>query len=1816
MDDMNDCTDDVCNPDGTTAHHPKQAGESCSKGMCNSIGLCVECLVASDCPGTDDVCQQRTCAGGACGVVHASADVPLPAQNAGDCKVIVCDGNGGTKTNNDDTDLPDDSNACTADACVMGMPANTNLPQGTTCTPAGGNTPLVCNDMGQCTGCGSSADCPGVDDECRVRTCVANVCGVSFTAAHTPVVEQTAGDCLEHVCDGAGQFVNIIDDADVPADDDLACTSETCAGGLPMHPNAADGSTCDDGNACTTGDACMAGACASGLPVTCLPAGSCHEAGVCDPMTGTCTNVPKPDGSSCDDGSECTTMDMCTAGVCSGVVTPNGTPCFQGGSMGSCQSGMCNLCGNGVVNPPEECDDLNAVTGDGCDACKIELTCAAGEMRLIALNNDPLPIPDTSTAVSSPVEVHVTGAVTRALAVVHSLTHASTADIDMSLVSPQPLSRELSTDNGSAGSNYTRTTFDDSASVSVDTITAPFTGKYRPEQSLTTVGAGYDFLRMNAFGTWNLRLVDDKMSDAGTLHAWSLALCVDPGASYCGDGVVNGDEECDDGNANNGDLCSNVCQHNEGCGDGNFDLGEECDDNNVLSGDGCSSTCKVELTCAPGETPVIVTNNMTAPVPEDGVFYDFPVHVATAGGVKKAVVVIGSIAHTNVQELSLQLKSPFGTVRRLSFAKGGSGDDYTSTFFEDAASVSIFSPAVTAPFNGKFQPQESLSKSFGVDFLNQAAVGTWALQVRDMYAPNFAVFNSWTLALCLGPSAYCGNGIVEAGEECDDGNTDPADACSNACTVYQGCGNGTIEAGEVCDDDNVVSGDGCSATCKVELNCDPGQSLVTTTSTFTTTLNDDNTFVNSYLNVNTAGGVKKAALVIGRLSHWRVEDLDIQLQSPVGTVRVLSDDNGGTGDNYVSTIFADAATSPISLGAPPAVAPFNDTFLPEQSLAMTAGVDFRDINAAGQWRLQIRDDTAGTSGTLYNWSLVLCLDTTTYCGNATTDPGEECDDGNISNSDGCTITCTFSDGCGDGNLDAGEQCDDDNLASGDGCSPTCQIEMACAPGETFVSASNSTVTNITDNNTFRSFPVTVALTGSVQKMLVSIGGITHPNVADLDIQLLGPNGTVRNLSDDNGGTGDHYTQTIFEDPATTLITAGTAPFTGRFRPEASMATTAGTDFLRKNAEGTWTLQVRDDTSTNAGTFRNWTLALCVDTAGYCGDGVINSGEECDDANTNNADACTNTCQLANGCGNGTWDAGEQCDDNNLASGDGCSSTCQVEIVCGANETPVIVSNNTTTPIVDNGPFQDFPVHVATTGGVKKVIAVVGNIAHIVDSHLDIQLVGPSGMVRNLSDDNGEANDDYTSTFFNDDAAISITAGAAPFNGTFRPEASLSAAPGTDFALQNAAGTWTLQVRDDTAVLGGTFNSWTLALCIDTAGYCGDGKADPGEECDDGNTNDLDACTTKCQLTDGCGDGNLDAGEQCDDNNRVSGDGCSSSCQYDITCAAGQVPVMLTNSTPLAIPDGTYTGAVQAIHVPEAGVVRKVITALDVTHPNVQELEISLISPYGVSHSVTGGAPGANMRSTIFSDDSSALISTGTPPFTGTFKPTQTLSSAAGFGTQTALGTWHLLVRDTEAGNTGTLDSWKLFLCIDPSVTTTCGNGYVEPGETCDDANAITGDGCNASCQLEFMCGPGDTLIIQKSTDGPFLLTAGSGYSESVINIASSGKVRKAAVVINSIAHTWTNDLSISLLSPSAKSLLLSSANGGSGSHYASTILADHATTSVNGATAPLRGMFMPEEPLFGLYNQTANGPWTLRVANFSVYSSGMLKSWTMSLCVR
>jgi len=92
---------------------------------------------------------------------------------------------------------------------------------------------------------------------------------------------------------------------------------------------------------------------------------------------------------------------------------------------------------------------------------------------------------------------------------------------------------------------------------------------------------------------------------------------------------------------------------------------------------------------------------------------------------------------------------------------------------------------------------------------------------------DLAVLKSVFFQRCNDPGPRCGDGIVQAPEQCDDGGYVSGDGCSSECTIegpiVAVCGDGFADRPERCDDGNVVSGDGCSSTCQIEVPVAPSR---------------------------------------------------------------------------------------------------------------------------------------------------------------------------------------------------------------------------------------------------------------------------------------------------------------------------------------------------------------------------------------------------------------------------------------------------------------------------------------------------------------------------------------------------------------------------------------------------------------------------------------------------------------------------------------------------------------------------------------------------------------------------------------------------------------------------------------------------------------------------------------------------------------------------------------------------------------------------------------------------------------------------------
>jgi len=136
--------------------------------------------------------------------------------------------------------------------------------------------------------------------------------------------------------------------------------------------------------------------------------------------------------------------------------------------------------------------------------------------------------------------------------------------------------------------------------------------------------------------------------------------------------------------------------------------------------------------------------------------------------------------------------------------------------------------------------------------------------------------------------------------------------------------------------------------------------------------------------------------------------------------------------------------------------------------------------------------------------------------------------------------------------------------------------------------------------------------------------LSHTYDTDLVLSLIPPVGPPITLSNLRGGFGDNYVNTVFDDAAADSIAAGSAPFSGSFRPESPLGAAVGI-----SAAGPWKLKVVDTASLDAGTIDGWTLTLTINAS--CGPHAVYQAEA----------ALSDACGTGGaGSGDGVWDAGE------------------------------------------------------------------------------------------------------------------------------------------------------------------------------------------------------------------------------------------------------------------------------------------------------------------------------------------------------------------------------------------------------------------------------------------------------------------------------------------------------------------------------------------------------------------------------------------------
>lgn len=286
-------------------------------------------------------------------------------------------------------------------------------------------------------------------------------------------------------------------------------------------------------------------------------------------------------------------------------------------------------------------------------------------------------------------------------------------------------------------------------------------------------------------------------------------------APVCGDGAATCGEDCDDGNGTNCDDCNNEC-HPVGnlCGNGQLDCAEVCDDGSLNGQYANPANCN--LTC---------TDPVGGPHCGDGI---------VNGGEE-----CDGTDHCNAQceTFTGPPEGPVAIVWATVDTVTGDVTLHWTRAVIDGVPAASYSVVRAIGVNGSTLDTGVTDTTFvDLDILPDCSNG-----VGCQYT---IVDSNGHISNILFVKGYqpdvCGNGILDAGEECDLGSAGNIAqyGCTNGCTLISGtCGNGTLEAGEECDGTQSAiampthgicqtycqaPGD-CASTCKI--SCETGFDL-------------------------------------------------------------------------------------------------------------------------------------------------------------------------------------------------------------------------------------------------------------------------------------------------------------------------------------------------------------------------------------------------------------------------------------------------------------------------------------------------------------------------------------------------------------------------------------------------------------------------------------------------------------------------------------------------------------------------------------------------------------------------------------------------------------------------------------------------------------------------------------------------------------------------------------------------------------------------------------------------------------------------------
>jgi len=557
-----------------------------------------------------------------------------------------------------------------------------------------------------------------------------------------------------------------------------------------------------------------------------------------------------------------------------------------------------------------------------------------------------------------------------------------------------------------------------------------------------------------------------------------------------------------------------------------------------------------------------------------------------------------------------------------------------------------------------------------------------------------------------GPAEVCGDGLLAANEQCDDGNARPGDGCSGICVIENNyecpvpgelciptviCGDDVIGGGENCDDGNTAADDGCSSTCLVEPGwacAEPGEPCTPVVNAmcgngvveFPETCDDGNTAAEDGCNSTCVREDGYTCPQPGELCVIDEYCGDGVLSAGEG----CDDGNNIVGDgcNGNCTLEAfwecpepgDPCVSLIVCGDLAVIGDENcdDGRDCADGTACTAASECAGIGDE-ECRPRSGDGCSENCGTIesgYSCPRAggeggeCTAQPDPVCGDGILQSREFCDDGNDDPNDGCA-DCVAAPGyicptpgelcervqwCGDGTRGTGEQCDDGSV---------------CEDGTTDCSGDEAACENIGTGTCN-----TAGGDGCSITCVIEAGYVCPPEGGECaNTRVCGDGRVHGNETCDLGGVCENGTTDCTLD--------------------ASVCAGIGSGAcVHDDAPGCDTCVLEPGWRCSAG-------GNC--RAAECGDGLVIGLEFCDDGShcadgspceeaadcgggdciARSDDGCSATCVLEEGfvcetpgeacepttCGDGIPEGTEQCDDDNLDVGDGCTPYCTAEPLC-------------------------------------------------------------------------------------------------------------------------------------------------------------------------------------------------------------------------------------------------------------------------------------------------------------------------------------------------------------------------------------------------------------------------------------------------------------------------------------------------------------------------------------------------------------------------